>query len=114
MAWTVAFALLGALRVSMLVAPALATVLFRRNARQWRNPVMEFLTARYRSALTRAVNWRWLTVGIALISFAATIYLAFSGVNTELRVSAASSTRGAIWVRGTLAPSTGPTERAGW
>ena len=38
MAWTVAFALLGALLFSMLVAPALATFLFRKNARQWRNP----------------------------------------------------------------------------
>src|SRR5262249_44117461 len=34
MAWTVAFALLGALMFSMLVAPVLASLLFRRGARE--------------------------------------------------------------------------------
>jgi cobalt-zinc-cadmium resistance protein CzcA len=108
MAWTVAFALLGALLFSMLVAPALASVLYRRNTRQWRNPVMEFLTARYRGALTRAIHWRWLTIGVALISFAGALYLAFSGVIGSEFLPHLDE--GAIWVRGTLAPSTGPTE----
>jgi heavy metal efflux system protein len=108
MAWTVAFALLGALPFSMLVAPALATFLFRKNARQWRNPVMEFLTTRYRAAVTRAVHWRWLTVGVATISMAGAIYLAFSGVIGSEFLPHLDE--GAIWVRGTLAPSTGPTE----
>ena len=43
MAWTVAFALLGALIFSMLIAPALASLLFRGDAKQWQNPVMAFL-----------------------------------------------------------------------
>ncbi|HLX42153.1 MAG TPA: CusA/CzcA family heavy metal efflux RND transporter [Bryobacteraceae bacterium] len=110
MAWTVAFALLGALLFSMLVAPALASVLFRKNARQWRNPVMEFITARYRGAVTRAVRWRWLTVSVALLSFGGAIYLAFSGVIGSEFLPHLDE--GAIWVRGTLAPSTGPTEGA--
>ena len=108
MAWTVAFALLGALIFSMLVAPALATFLFRKNARQWRNPLMEFLTTRYRAAVTRAVHWRWLTVGVALISLGGALYLAFSGVIGSEFLPHLDE--GAIWVRGTLAPSTGPTE----
>ena len=48
MAWTVAFALLGALIFSMLVAPALASLLFRSGVKEWENPVMDFLTAHYR------------------------------------------------------------------
>ena len=40
MAWTVAFALVGALAFSMLVAPVLASVLFRREIRDWENPVL--------------------------------------------------------------------------
>src|SRR5208282_584282 len=44
MAWTVAFALLGALLFSMLIAPALASLLFRSDAKQWQNPVMHYLT----------------------------------------------------------------------
>ncbi len=49
MAWTVAFALLGALVFSMLVAPALASLLFRSGVKEWHNPVMGYLTARYRN-----------------------------------------------------------------
>ena len=40
MAWTVAFALLGALIFSMLIAPVLASFLFRKGAKEWHNPVM--------------------------------------------------------------------------
>ena len=40
MAWTVAFALLGALTFSMIVAPVLARLLFRRDAKEWHNPVL--------------------------------------------------------------------------
>ena len=108
MAWTVAFALLGALIFSMLVAPAFASFLFRRNARQWRNPVMEFLTSRYRLMVRWSVRTRWLTVGVAVLSLAAAVYLAFSGaIGSEFLPHL---DEGAIWVRGTLAPSTGPTE----
>src|SRR6202012_4168266 len=48
MAWTVAFALLGALTFSILIAPVLASSLFRRDVKEWHNPVMAFLTKRYR------------------------------------------------------------------
>src|SRR6201987_4877154 len=51
MAWTVAFALLGALIFSMLIAPALASLLFGGDARQWQNPVMTFLIKHYRKAV---------------------------------------------------------------
>src|SRR6201999_2612590 len=51
MAWTVAFALLGALTFSMLIAPALASFFFSKGIKEWRNPVMEWVTARYRHAV---------------------------------------------------------------
>src|SRR6202166_5266641 len=38
MAWTVAFALLGALLFSMLVAPVLSSFLFGKHVTEWRNP----------------------------------------------------------------------------
>jgi len=110
MAWTVAFALLGALIFSMLVAPALASFFFRKNANQWRNPVMEFVTSRYRLMVAWAVRTRWLTIGLAVVSFAGAIYLALSGVIGSEFLPHLDE--GAIWVRGTLAPSTGPKEGA--
>ena len=42
MAWTVAFALLGALLFSILVAPVLASFAFAKGAREWHNPVMTY------------------------------------------------------------------------
>ena len=48
MAWTVAFALLGALMFSMLIAPVLSSFLFYKGAREWHNPVMAWITDRYR------------------------------------------------------------------
>ena len=53
MAWTVVFALLGSLVFSMLLAPVLASYLFRRGTHEWRNPVLVWTTVHYR----RAVEW---------------------------------------------------------
>src|SRR6516165_6036015 len=110
MAWTVAFALLGALIFSMLVAPALASLLFRTGVKEWHNPVMAYLTVQYRKAVNWAIRYRRVTVGAALVSFAFTVYLAFGGVIGSEFLPHLDE--GAIWVRGTLAPSTGPTEGA--
>ena len=110
MAWTVAFALLGALIFSMLVIPALASLLFRSGVKEWDNPVMVFLTRHYRMAVTWTVRHRAITVGLAGVSFLFAIYLAFSGVIGSEFLPHLDE--GAIWVRGTLAPSTGPTESA--
>jgi heavy metal efflux system protein len=110
MAWTVAFALLGSLLFSMLVAPALASLLFRGDAKQWQNPVMHYLTTSYRKNVRWAIRNRWITVGSSMILFLLAIYLAFGGVIGSEFLPHLDE--GAIWVRGTMAPSTGPTESA--
>ena len=110
MAWTVAFALLGALVFSMLVAPALASLLFQRGAKEWQNPVMRYLTTRYRDDVRWAIRHRKITIGSAFCFFVLAIYLAFGGVIGSEFLPHLDE--GAIWVRGTMAPSTGPTESA--
>jgi cobalt-zinc-cadmium resistance protein CzcA len=110
MAWTVVFALLGALIFSMLVAPALASLLFRLGVKEWDNPLMRYLTIRYRKAVAWAIRHRPVTVGMAALSFALAVFLGFSGVIGSEFLPHLDE--GAIWVRGTLAPSTGPTESA--
>jgi cobalt-zinc-cadmium resistance protein CzcA len=108
MAWTVVFALLGALVFSMLIATVLASILFRRGAREWHNPVMAFLTERYRNGVKRAIRWRWVTLAIPALLLAAALYLAEAGfIGSEFLPHL---DEGAIWARGTLAPSTGPAE----
>jgi len=110
MAWTVAFALLGALIFSMLIAPALASLLFRGGAQQWQNPVMTFLIKHYRRIVHWAIRHRWVTAGGAVAALLVSAFLAFSGVIGSEFLPHLDE--GAIWVRGTLAPSTGPTESA--
>jgi cobalt-zinc-cadmium resistance protein CzcA len=107
MAWTVAFALLGALIFSMLIAPVLASFLFWKGAREWHNPVMAWITDHYRHAATWAIEHRAVTVGIAVCALILAGFLGLSGVIGSEFLPHLDE--GAIWVRGTLAPSTGPT-----
>src|SRR5271155_4990451 len=107
MAWTVAFALLGALVFSMLIAPVLSSFLFYKGAREWHNPVMSWLTDRYRHAATWAIEHRSVTVGVAVCALLLAAFLGLSGVIGSEFLPHLDE--GAIWVRGTLAPSTGPT-----
>jgi heavy metal efflux system protein len=106
MAWTVAFALAGALIFSMLLAPVLASFLFPKGAKEWHNPLMIFFTRVYRYTLDKAIRWRYLTVLIALCAFVGAILLSRQ-VGSEFLPHL---DEGAVWVRGTLAPSTGPSE----
>jgi cobalt-zinc-cadmium resistance protein CzcA len=106
MAWTVAFALLGALLFSMFLVPVLASIVFPRGTKEWRNPLMIFLTWAYGKALGGAIRFRWVTVGAAVLTLAGAMLLA-RNIGSEFLPHL---DEGAIWARGTLATSTGPTE----
>jgi cobalt-zinc-cadmium resistance protein CzcA len=108
MAWTVAFALLGALIFSILITPVLASFAFRNGAHEWHNPIMHFLTERYRTAVRWAIRRRAITVGAGVLGLFVALYLALSGVIGSEFLPHLDE--GALWVRGTLAPSTGPDE----
>ena len=108
MAWTVAFALLGALMFSIIVVPVLANTFFRKGVKERHNPVMEFLTELYRKQLRWAIEHRWVVVGVAVAALAGTIYLGFSGVIGAEFLPHLDE--GAIWARGTLANSTNLSE----
>ncbi len=103
MAWTVAFALLGALIFSMLVAPVIAAVVYPKGTKEWHNPLMGWLTIGYEKILGVAIRWRWATAALAVLILGGTI-LVSRGIGSEFLPHL---DEGAIWVRGTLAPSTG-------
>jgi cobalt-zinc-cadmium resistance protein CzcA len=107
LAWTVAFALLGALVFSIVVAPVLSSVFFRKGAREWHNPFMEFLKTRYRNGVTWAIHHRYTVLGACVACFALSLFLMSSVIGSEFLPHL---DEGAMWVRGTLAPSTGPEE----
>jgi heavy metal efflux system protein len=108
MAWTVAFALLGALLFSMLVAPVLSSLFFFKGAHEWRNPVMEFTISKYRGAARWAVEHRMVTLGAVIFALCIALFLTFGGIIGSEFLPHLDE--GALWVRGTLAPSTGPSE----
>ena len=109
LAWTVAFALLGALIFSVFVTPVLSSILFRKGAKEWRNPAMEFLKTNYRSGVRLAIHNRWITLGICVVGFLLSLFLLSNVIGSEFLPHL---DEGALWVRGTLAPSTGPEESA--
>ena len=107
MAWTVTFALIGALVFAILVAPVMGGIAFQKGAKEWQNPMMEWLTARYRTAVRAAIMHRNTTLGISMALFIIAIYLSFGGpIGSEFLPHL---DEGSIWVRGTLPPSEGPT-----
>ena len=106
MAWTVAFALAGALIFSMLLAPVLASIVFPKGTREWHNPLMLFLTRIYGKALGAAIRFRSITALAAVLTLVGSIMLAKT-IGSEFLPHL---DEGAIWARGTLATSTGPTE----
>jgi cobalt-zinc-cadmium resistance protein CzcA len=106
MAWTVSFALFGALVFSIVVAPVMASFAFGKGAKDWRNPLMQWLIEHYRGAVRSAIEHRYRTVGAAAVLFLIAIYLTIGGpIGSEFLPHL---DEGSIWVRGTLAPSEGP------
>ena len=110
MAWTVAFALLGALTFSILVAPVLTSLLFRKEIRERENPLLRWIIRGYRHAVTWTIHHRWVMVGAAAAAVCCSLYLLSSGVIGSEFLPHLDE--GSIWVRGTAPPSTGPTEGA--
>jgi len=107
MAWTVSFALIGALVFAILVAPVGASYLFRNGAKEWHNPIMVWLIRHYRIAVRAAIVHRNTTFGICAVLFLIAVYLTFGGpIGSEFLPHL---DEGSIWVRGTLPPSEGPT-----
>ena len=65
MAFTVCYALLGALLISLTLIPVLATYMFRRGAHGWENPVLAWLSHFYWRVLRVTIRWSRLVVTIA-------------------------------------------------
>jgi cobalt-zinc-cadmium resistance protein CzcA len=106
MAWTVAFALLGALLFALLIAPVLCTILFKDGIREWRNPVFHWMQEHYSRLLDWCFDHQKFTLAMGLGALSLMLFFAFSGIIGSEFLPHLDE--GAIWVRGTLAPSTGP------
>jgi cobalt-zinc-cadmium resistance protein CzcA len=110
MAWTVAFALLGALVVSLTVVPVLCAYFLKGDLKEWHNPIVHWLEVNYRRALLWTLQRPRAVFGFAAACFIITIYLFFGGpIGSEFLPHL---DEGSIWVRGTL-PMSSSYEMAG-
>jgi heavy metal efflux system protein len=106
MAWTVAFALLGALIFSIILAPVLCSFFFAKGAKEWKNPFMEYLRARYTRGVTWAVRNHRVVLGGGVVCLILAVFLAFSGIIGSEFLPHLDE--GSLWVRGSLEQSVGP------
>ena len=106
MAWTVAFALLGALLFALLIAPVLCSMLFKHGIKEWQNPALRWLQEGYGRTLDWCFEHLKLTLAAGVAALALMLFLGFSGIIGSEFLPHLDE--GAVWVRGTLAPSAGP------
>src|ERR1039457_2371000 len=98
MAWTVAFALLGALVFALLIAPVLCSMLFSSEIKEWRNPVLEWLNRSYARSLDWCFDHLKLTLGMGLLGLALMLFIAFSGIIGSEFLPHLDE--GAVWLHG--------------
>jgi cobalt-zinc-cadmium resistance protein CzcA len=108
MALTVAFALLGALIYSILMAPVLTSFLLSKGAKEWENPVMEYLRERHRKSVTWAIHHQLVVLAGGAAALVLAVFLVFSGIIGSEFLPHLDE--GALWVRGELDQSAGPTD----
>src|ERR1700734_3080097 len=93
---------------SILLAPVLCAIVFQNGVKEWHNPVLVFLTKRYRTSARWAIENRLIVFGVGLASLAVALFLTFSGIIGSEFLPHLDE--GAIWARGELANSVGETE----
>jgi cobalt-zinc-cadmium resistance protein CzcA len=100
MAFTVCYALIGSLLLTLTLIPALATYLFRHGAKHWENPVLAWFFDRYEELIQWTIRRAKLVVLSGLVIVAGALLIA-PLVGTEFLPQL---DEGVIWIRANLAP----------
>ena len=98
LAYTLGFALLGALIFTLTLVPVLVNVLLRKNVREKHNPVVHFITAMIMRGFRVVMHHKRLSLSIAFVAIAAGLY-SFKFLGSEFLPEL---NEGSIWVRATL------------
>ena len=99
LAWTIGFALLGSLIVTLTLIPLLCSLLLNKNVRERHNPLVEGLTKGYRPALLWAIRKPRTIIGIAIGALAFSLYLFLAHIGSEFLPQL---NEGSIYVRASL------------
>jgi cobalt-zinc-cadmium resistance protein CzcA len=98
MAWTVAFALFGALLLAITVVPVLTTFLFNRRVKEFHNPILAITRKLYLPALTKALTRpRWVFVVAAALVLGDVLMTRVIGSEFLPHLD-----EGAIWLRASM------------
>jgi len=95
MAFTVCYALLGSMVLALTLVPVMATYLLPRGAKTWENPLIQWLSCRYRAILQICVQHPRIVVGVSLAIVAAAFILGTS-LGSEFLPQL---DEGVLWVR---------------
>ena len=98
MAWTVGFALIGALVLAITLVPVLTTFLFKTKLREFHNPVLNLVRKLYLPALGRAIRRPKLAFIVAGLIVLADVFFVHS-IGSEFLPHL---DEGAIWMRASL------------
>lgn len=99
LAWTIGFALLGALIVSLTLIPLLCSILLRKNVRERHNPIVQGIEKGYVPALDWAIQKPKAIISIALAALAISGYIFAAHVGSEFLPGL---NEGSIYVRASL------------
>lgn len=99
LAWTIGFALLGSLIVSLTLIPLLCSVLLRKQVRERHNPIVIGMEKAYTPALAWAIRRPSIIFSIALGSLGFSVYLFLFHIGSEFLPSL---NEGSIYVRASL------------
>ncbi|QJD79724.1 efflux RND transporter permease subunit [Spirosoma rhododendri] len=99
LAWTIGFALLGSLIVSLTLIPLLCAILLKKNVRERHNPIVLGLEKGYVPALAWAIRKPATIFGIAIGSLAFALYLFLFHIGSEFLPQL---NEGSIYVRASL------------
>ncbi len=106
LAWTLSFALLGALLFTLTLVPVLASILLRKDTRERNNPIVNFFNRVVMSSLKYTMGHKKITLLVAFSIMGLTIF-SFKFLGSEFLPEL---NEGALWVEAKLPMSSSLTE----
>ena len=99
LAFTIGFALLGALIISLTLVPLLCSLLLKKNIKEKENPVVKFLNKLYVPALNKVLQFPKINIGIALTALVISVFIFVKFVGSEFLPDL---NEGSIYVRASM------------